>query len=177
MRRILIENKMLDPKQCSFGFPWRSDVPCFNFRIPEECVLASDVHKITDKDNIETLVIGCDLDNYGFISDMVNLKFLYIYKGGNVKSLDFVKKLVRLQQLYIAETHISDLSPLYLLAKEKEELMRNEPNVMRGTDYMFSGICIKTDKEIQDAHTLIDAGIYISELIIGSKRIRKRNMK
>ena len=93
MRRILIEKEMMDPKHCSYGFPWKSDGPCFNFRMPEECVLAEDIDIITHKDNIETLVIGCDLDSYDFISDMVNLKFLYIYKGNNVKNLDFVKKL------------------------------------------------------------------------------------
>lgn len=142
--------------------------------MPEECVLAKDIDKITDKENIETLVIGCGLDSYDFISDMVNLKFLYIYKGGNVTNLDFAKKLVKLQQLYIVDTHLSDLSPLYPLAAEKERLMKNEPNLMRGTDYMFSGICIETDKEIEDAYKLLDAGIYISELIIGTRKIRRR---
>ena len=58
MRRILIENNMVDPKKCSYGFPWKSDSICINFRMPEECVLTSDIDKITDKDNIETLVIG-----------------------------------------------------------------------------------------------------------------------
>ena len=176
MRRILIEKEMIDPKHCSYGFPWKSDVPCFNFRMPEECILAEDIDKITDKDNIETLVIGCDLDSYDFISDMVNLRFLYIYKGSNVKTLGFVEKLVWLDQLYIADTHISDISPLYPLVIEKERLMKKEPNLMRGTDYMISGICIKTDKEIEDAYKLLDAGVYISELIIGEKKIRnKRN--
>lgn len=174
MRRILIEKEMMDPKHCSYGFPWKSDVPCFNFRMPEECVLAEDVCKITDKENIDTLVIGCDLDSYDFISDMVNLKILYIYKGGNVTNLDFVKKLVHLQQLYVADTHISDLSPLYPLAEEKGRLVKSEPNVMKSTFYMFEGICIKTDKEIEDAYKLLDAGIYISELIIGTKKIRRR---
>lgn len=176
MRRILIEKEMINPKHCSYGFPWKSDVPCFNFRMPEECILAEDIDKITDKDNIETLVIGCDLDSYDFISDMVNLRFLYIYKGSNVKTLGFVEKLVWLDQLYIADTHISDISPLYPLVIEKERLMKKEPNLMRGTDYMISGICIKTDKEIEDAYKLLDAGVYISELIIGEKKIRnKRN--
>ena len=174
MRRILIEKEMMDPKHCSYRFPWKSDVPCFNFRMPEECILVEDIDKITDKDNIETLVIGCDLDSYDFISDMVNLRFLYIYKGGNVKDLDFVEKLVHLEQLYIVDTHLSDLSPLYPLAMEKERFMRIEPNLMKKTNYIFSGICIETDKEIEDAYKLLDAGIYISELIIGTKKIRRR---
>lgn len=172
MRRILIEKEMTDPKQCSFGFPWKSDVPCFNFRMPEECVLAEDIDKISDKDNIETLVIGCDLDSYDFISDMVNLRFLYIYEGSNVRSLGFVEKLVRLQQLYIVNTHISDLSPLYPLVVEKERLINKEPSLMKGFDYMISGICIETDKEIEDAYKLLNAGVHITELIIGRKRIR-----
>ena len=172
MRRILIEKEMTDPKHCSFGFPWENDSTCFKFEIPEECVLAEDIDKITDKDNIETLVIGCDLDSYDFISDMVNLRFLYIYEGSNVRSLDFVEKLVRLQQLYIVNTHISDLSPLYPLVVEKERLINKETSLMKGFDYMISGICIETDKEIEDAYKLLNAGVHITELIIGRKRIR-----
>ena len=174
MRRILIEKEMIDPKHCSYGFPWKSDGPCFNFRMPEECVLAEDVDKIADKDNIETLVIGCDLDSYDFISDMVNLKFLYIYKGNNVKNLDFVKKLVKLQQLYIVNTHLSDLTPLYPLVMEKERLMGNAADIYQKLEYTVEGICVKTDCEIKDAYKLLDAGIYISELIIGTKKIRRR---
>lgn len=175
MRRILIENKVVEPRECSFGLPWRSDASCFNFRSPDECVPASDIEKITDKDNIETLVIGSELESYDFISDMVNLKYLFIYKGETVTGLDFVRKLVRLQQLYIDNTHISDLSPLYPLLKEKERLKNNEPNMMKATEYMVDGICIRTDCEIADAYKLHDGdGIYISELIIGNKRIKPR---
>ena len=176
MRRILIENSVIEPKKCSYGFPWKSDAICYNFRMPEECISAADIDKINDKDDIETLVIGCNLDSYDFISDMINLKQLYIYSGDNVRNLNFTEKLVNLQQLYIADTHISDLSPLYSLVKEKEQLMRNESDAMRKLDYLVEGICIKTDCEINDAYTLLDAGIYISELIIGTKRIKRRRI-
>lgn len=174
MRRILIENNMVDPKKCSYGFPWKSDSICMNFRMPEECVLTSDIDKVTDKDNIETLVIGCELDSYDFISDMVNLEYLYIYTGENIKNLDFTKKLVFLQQLYIVGTHISDLAPLYSLAEGKKRFMKNEPNAMKIMDYVIDGICIDTDCEIDNTDSLLDAGVYISELIIGKKRVRRK---
>lgn len=177
MKRILIENSIIDPQKCSFGFPWESDVPCFNFRMPEEYLSAADIDKIVDKNDIETLVIGCDLDSYEFISDMVNLKYLYIYTGANVKNLNFAEKLVKLRQLYIADTHISDLSPLYPLMKEKEQLIMNEPDIIKRTDYIIEGICIDTDHEIADAYTLLDVGTRISELIIGGKTIERMGEK
>lgn len=57
--------------------------PCFNFNAPDEHFRADEIEKIGDKSKIETLVIGCDLPDYDFISDMVNLRQLYIYSGGN----------------------------------------------------------------------------------------------
>ena len=33
MRRILIEKENIDPKTCSFGFPWKHDSICYNFNM------------------------------------------------------------------------------------------------------------------------------------------------
>lgn len=173
MKRILIEDNIVDVSTCSYGFPWKSDVPCFNFNVPQECVTANAINDIGDRSDIETLVIGCNLDNYDFISDMINLKQLYIYKGDNVSSLDFVSKLLKLKQLYIVGSHISELDALCALAREKERLFENEPNHFRKNDYVLEGICIETDHDIDDAHKLLDTGLFISELIINNKQIKR----
>lgn len=173
MKRILIEDNVVDLSTCSYGFPWKSDVPCFNFNVPQECVTAHDINNIDDRSEIETLVIGCNLNNYDFISDMINLKQLYIYKGDNVSSLDFVSKLLKLKQLYIVGSHISELDALCVLAREKERLFVNESNYHRKNDYVFEGICIETDRDIDDAHKVLDTGLFISELIINNKLINE----
>ena len=142
MRRILIEKEILDPKACSFGFPWKHDSICFNFNFPEECILKDDIKNITDKTDIETLVIGCRLESYDFISDMVNLKQLYIYDGEDVTNLGFIKNLLKLDQLYIVGSHIRDIEPLRILFKEKEKASAKEPDMFRRLGYMFSGIYV-----------------------------------
>ena len=171
MRRILIENEILDHKACSFGFPWKHDSICFNFNFPEECILKDDMKNIPDKTDIETLVIGCRLENYDFISDMVNLKQLYIYDGEDVTNLDFIKNLLKLDQLYIVGSHIRDIEPLRILFKEKEKASAKEPDMFRRLGYMFSGICIETDYDIENTEELLDTTICISEIRIGQKRL------
>ena len=64
MRHILIDNSGINPKHCSYGCPWEHDATCYNFRMPDEAIHSSDIDKIDNMKDIESLVIGCDLDNY-----------------------------------------------------------------------------------------------------------------
>ena len=170
MRRILIENKNIDLKRCSFGFPWKHDTTCFNFRMPEECVTADSIAGIVNKDDIETLVIGCDFSDYSFIEDMVNLKQLYIYAGANIYSLGFISKLNCLSQLYIADSRIENLNPLIELIKERKRLYDAERDMHKRLFMMIEGICVNSDKEL-DGKLLTEQGFYISEIIINKSRI------
>jgi hypothetical protein len=93
MRKILIDNNQINPRECTYGFPWRDDAICYNFRTPDEFISHHDISSI-DKSDVETLVIGCSLDDYDFVSEMTNLRQLYIYSGGKIGNIDFVKNLV-----------------------------------------------------------------------------------
>lgn len=73
-------------------------------------------------------MIGCELPDYDFISDMVNLRQLYIYSGGYLSDLSFIERLVCLKQLYIAESHITSLEPFASLTAEKSRLYNETPN-------------------------------------------------
>jgi len=170
MRHILIEKANIDPQSCSFGFPWKHDSICYNFRMPEECVIADRIGEILNKDDIGTLVIGCDLPDYRFIEDMVNLKQLYIYSGENIHSLSFIKKLNCLTQLYIADSHIEDLNPLVELIKERKRLFDLEEDMHKRLFMLIEGICINSDKKL-DGKLLTEQHIYISEIIINQSRI------
>ncbi|MBP3854417.1 MAG: hypothetical protein IK990_02235 [Ruminiclostridium sp.] len=170
MRHILIEKEDIDLKSCSFGFPWKHDSICFNFRMPEKCVTADSIEELVSKDDIETLVIGCDLSDYSFIEDMVNLKQLYIYSGTNIYSLDFIKKLNRLSQLYIADSHIETLNPVIELIKERKRLYDMEKDITKRLFMMIEGICINSDKNL-DRKLLKKQNFYISEIIINKSRI------
>lgn len=170
MRRILIEKENIDPKSCSFGFPWKHDSVCYNFRMPEECMTADSIGEIVNKDDIETLVIGCDLSDYLFIENMVNLKQLYIYSGANIYSLEFISKLNRLSQLYIADSRIETLNSVIELIQERKRLFDSENDIHKRLSMMIEGICINSDKKL-DGKLLKEQDMYISEIIINNSRI------
>ena len=159
MRRILIEKENIDPKTCSFGFPWKHDSICYNFNMPDECVTAESIEKIENLAGIETLVIGCDLDDYSFIGDMVNLKQLYIYSGANIDSLRFIKDLNSLRQLYITDSHITSLEPLKDLIQQRKILYDAETEMFKRLLMLIEGICIYSDNDL-DGKILKDLDFY-----------------
>ena len=170
MRRILIDDHIVDARACSYGLPWDSDGMCYNFKMPDECILPSDIAQISDTADIEALVIGCDLDSYDFISDMTNLNSLYIYKGNNVTSLDFVRNLTELNQFYISGSHISDISPFLSLLAKKEKLMAIDSHSIRSLYLILRGIYIESDCEIaeNDIRKLSHSRAFGYDLIIKS---------
>lgn len=170
MRRILIDNHKVDPRECSYGFPWRHDSICYNFKIPEELVMAGEVGNMADKAGVETLVIGCDLDDYGFINDMVNLRQLYIYTGNNLRSTGFFSKLLRLRQLYIKDSHIRSLDGMMNLLKDMKKAFDEERDPVKRLFGGMEGISIESDCFL-DGRQLLTPGLHITELIINKRHI------
>ena len=136
---------------------------------PTELVSDSDVHSINYPLEIETLVIGCDLTDYSFISRMENLKQLYVFTGKNIDSLTFVRGLYKLNQLYIAESQIQALDDL-------DELMRRQKVVldgMKGVERLLFGlkaICVNSSNNL-NGNMLLETGLSASEIIINHKWI------
>lgn len=172
MRKILIENMEISPRECSYGMPWRHDANCFNFNVPEETVLKKDIEKIEDNTDIDVLVIGCDLEDYDFISEMVNLRQLYIYKGNNLKDISFLKSLINLQQLYISESHIASLDALVKLIKEQKRLFDAETDFGKRLIMGLDAICINSDLNLNGKELMV-SGVCASEIIINSKKIHR----
>ena len=52
MRRILIEKEYVNPRECSYGFPWDSDGTCYNFKSPNECVKSSEIDTIENLEDV-----------------------------------------------------------------------------------------------------------------------------
>jgi len=173
MRKILIDNNQISPRECTYGFPWRHDATCLNFRTPDEFIPYHDICNIPDKSVVETLVIGCEIDDYNFISDMTNLRQLYIYSGGKISNIDFVKNLINLKQLYIAKSRINSLDGLVKMIEEKRRRMETETNMWKRIELGMEGICIESDCDSLDGKELLE--IYIPEVIINGKHIRKGN--
>ena len=171
MRKILIDNHQLDPTKCSYGLPWKHDAICFNFRGPEELILADHLDDLGAPSEIETLVIGCELDDYSFIAGMTNLQQLYIYTATHMSSLDFVENLLKLRQMYVANSHINSLDSLGKLLIEKKRLLDNENTLGNQLMYGVEGICIESDVDL-DGKELLTPKLYMSELIINKKHFR-----
>lgn len=172
MRRILIDSSKIDPRGCSYGFPWDHDSVCYNFNSPEEFVLDKDINQLDDKEDIETLVIGCNLDDYSFISDMKNLHQLYIYSGEKVINLCFLENLVNLQQLYIANSHIQTLEKLVMLIRKQKEMF-DEMEPKERIVFGLEAVCIETDCNNIDGTALLEPELYISEIKINHKWIMR----
>ena len=171
MRYILIDKERRNPKECAYGFPWKYDAPCYNFRMPEEAFTPDDIAGIENKSDIETLVIACDLEDYSFFEDMTGLEQLYIYSGTNIRDLSILKPLHHLRQLYITRTHVASLDPLIELIQEMKRLHDLETDSRKRIFMSMEGICINSDQEL-DGTTLKKQGLYIGEVIINGKNLR-----
>lgn len=168
MRRLLIDNEKTDPRDSLYGMPWDNDSICYNFNMPDEFVLDTEISQIPDMKEIETLVIVCKLDDYGFISKMENLRQLYIYSGENITELDFLENLVNLTQLYIADSHVTSLDKLVRLTrKQKAMLLQMEP--IKRILFGLHGICIESDCKNLNGNELIEPTCFISEIKINGK--------
>lgn len=173
MRQIAISDTGIG----SYGFPWRNNSTCFNFKFPKEAVHPDDIDKITDRSDIDALVIDCDLSNYSFISDMTNLTHLYIYSGENITDLSFIEKLIHLQQLLVVGTHITSIEPLLNLVAEKSRLLaaasEKDDKLRAYLEYAFEGICLQSDRLDCNPNDLPDERVLrTNEIIINGKKKR-----
>lgn len=168
--RILIDSEK--KKDMMYLLPWVSDGTCYNFREPTKTIFPN--MTIGKPEQVETLVINCDLSSYEFISSMVNLTQLYIYKGANLKDLSFLKNLTKLRQLCILNSHIEVLDDLveliHLKYKCYKEFPENQEHIGRFT-YGFEGVCIQSDVYVGDGRELIRAEVCRSDILVNKNRI------
>lgn len=172
MRRILIENEYVNPKETSYGFPWDSDATCYNFNAPNECVVCAEIDNIENPEDVETLVIRCDLQDYTIISKFKNLTQLYIYTGSKITDLSFLEKLYMVRQLYIGRSKVSSLEPLERLVEEKSQLMKETDDLWTRISYGLEGVYIDSEVDL-DITSVKDEGRCIMELIVNGRSKRR----
>lgn len=152
--------------------PWASDGTCFNFKSPTKVIYPCSA--ICEPEKVETLVVNCDLPSYGFISSMVNLTQLYIYKGNNVSDLGFLKNLVKLRQLCVLDSHIESLQSIVELIDSKYKCYKELPeekNFLGRITYGFEGVCIQSKAYHGDGSELLKADICSSDILVNKNRI------
>ena len=167
MKSIMIDKKRVDPQLCVFGFPWMYDCLSLNFMWPDTALTVDEVDNIEDKEDIEALIITCNLSDYTFIEGMTNLKQLYIYKARNIYDLGFLSNLTSLQQLYITNSSINSLDRLVELIKRQRTINDDNYNFIG-----FNGICIDSEYDL-DIVPLIEYGIDILEVSINRHNLSK----
>lgn len=119
MRLLINKERSVD---IAFPLPWRYDATCFNFKAPKRAVTSA--KEIKSPQEVETLVVACDLPDYQFIGEMVNLVQLYLYAGKNIKELSFLENLVKIRQLCIYGANFESLAGLVKLVEKKSELYK-----------------------------------------------------
>ena len=138
-------------------------------------ILPRDIKALGDKNDIETLVIACELSDHSFISELKRLRQLYIYTGDKINDLSFIEGLVELRELCLFDTHIASLEPLVKLAEEKSRLYNETEDIMRRIDYTFEGVCIMSDKpDIHPRDLMNKDTLRTTDLIINGKRSSHR---
>lgn len=170
--RLLIDTEKR--KDMMYPLPWKSDGTCFNFREPTKTIFPNSA--ISKPEKVETLVINCDLPSYEFISSMVNLTQLYIYKGANLKNLSFLKNLSKLRQLCILNSHLKTLDDLVKLIDLKyrlyKEFPKDQDHIGRIT-YGFEGVCIQSDLYVGDGRELIKKEVCRNDILVNKNRITR----
>lgn len=168
--RVLIDTE--DRRNMRYLLPWASDGTCFNFKAPTKVIYPYSA--ICEPEKVETLVINCDLPSYEFISSMVNLTQLYIYKGKNISDLGFLKNLVKLRQLCVLDSHIESLQSLVELIDLKYKCCKEvseENNFLGRIIYGFEGVCIQSDTYHGDGSELLKADICSNDILVNKNRI------
>lgn len=173
--RILIDEHDRDV----YFLPWSADAICFNFKAPDRFITPGrEMEEIKRPSYVETLVIGCDLSDYSFISRMKNLKQLYIYTGMNLEKLDFFENLVYLQHICIC-CNAASIDPLLKLIEKKYALYKQMPEsedfkgrLMYGIDGLF----LSSPSYKGDASIFLKSDICRSEIIVNGQRITFREI-
>lgn len=158
----------------AYPMPWRSDACCYNFHTPKIFIPDDSISEmITDPLDVETLVVTSDLKDYGFISEMENLTQLYLYQSRQIYDLGFLEKLVKLSQILIAHSSISDLKSLATLILNKKKAYETAANDFEARmTYGVEGIYIHSRNRRIEQQIMNKHGVYIGELIINGKQGR-----
>ena len=168
--RILIDNHNRD----IYELPWSSDATCFNFKAPDKWITpGTEKDQIKRPSYVETLVIGCELDDYSFVSRMKNLNQLYIYDGMNLETLDFLENLVYLQQICIC-CNTKSVDPLLRLIEKKYALykqMPEEEDFKGRLMYGIDGLFLFAPSYKGDVSIFLKSDICRSDIIINNQRI------
>ena len=145
----------------SIGVPWEHTTTAFNMKTPDVYLCPSDVF---DEDIMAELkkhkVVGCyiftSLEDYGFLSQLKDLRDVFICYGENLRDLSFLSELNDCFMIYIEDAHLKNLD--FILEQKKYKFIR-----MRWCIALYN--CI-----VEDNSAVKDDNAFISELLVWNKK-------
>ena len=149
----------------SIGVPWESTGHAFNMRIPDVYIAPEDLADETLMGFINRCkVIGCyicqPLTDYSFLSRFKALEDLNIYRGGNLRDLEFLRKMPELRMLYLEDAVLENLDALVEAKKKRRSVL---------SDLRCVGLC---NCSVADLSAFRDAKISFSEFLIWNPKDR-----
>lgn len=151
-----------------YKMPWRHDATCYNFHGPDVFIPDDEIdEKITDPMDVDTLVVTADLEDYGFIAKMKNLRQIYLYNAKNLTNLSFMEELIYLRQVCIMHSKVRCLDGLdALLINKNKAIDSGIDDFQARITYGIEGIFIHSDESSVRLTSLHDYGVYIGEMNI-----------
>lgn len=149
----------------SVGVPWEATGHAFNMRIPDVYISPEDLKD----ERLMGFLMGCKivgcyisepLEDYSFLARFKDLEDLNIYRGENVRNLDFLKRLSGLRMLYLEDAVLPDLNVIVALKKKHRGIF---------SDLRCVGLC---NCQVADLSAFESAGISFSEFLIWNPRDR-----
>jgi len=112
-----------------FGIPWESTSNAYNMRLPDVFITPDDLN---DEETMSLIrskkVIGCycwsSLENFDFVSHFSDIEDVNIFKGENLKNIDFVKSLKELRMLFVGNAKFDNIDAILEIPKSDGQFIR-----------------------------------------------------
>ncbi len=177
-RYILIIDKDVDMSNVSYSIPWNATASAFNMKTPNESINIKNnpetwLEMLGDLDEITSLFLACDLkeEEYEFLEKLHHVQQLYMYTAENVTNMNFIKNMIYLNDLYICDSKISDVTPLVELLKTQEEKRSTVKNWIEKEKMTLRNLAI-INGQIEDLTPLESIDANLTEVNFSGNQIK-----
>ena len=112
----------------AFAIPWDSASNAYNMRLPDVFIEPDD---LKDEEIMSLIhskkVIGCycwsALEDFDFLSTFPDAEDVNIFKGENLRNIDFVKSLKELHMLFIKDAKLDNMDAILEIPKSDRQFI------------------------------------------------------
>ncbi len=100
-----------------YPIPWDSTANAYKMILPNVYISKEDIN---DKEimcqlkkfKVEGCYIFCELENYDFLNDFVDMKDLNIYSAYNLRDFSFLENCTKCDLLFVSRAHLSNIDQI-----------------------------------------------------------------